>query len=52
MIEVFSLITLNKRWLRDSQTAIKNGRSNDTINLTKGEERLTGACMGTLLLSG
>ena len=52
MIEAFSLKTVTQSWLWGSQTAVKKGRSNDRIHLTKREERLPGACMGTLLLSG
>lgn len=48
----FSLINVNQSYLWDSQTAVKKGRSNVRIQLTKVEERLTCACMGTLLFNG
>ena len=35
-----------------TETAVKKGRSNCRIHLTKGEENVTGACMDALLLSG
>ena len=49
MTEVFSLTTVTQSWLWGSETAVKKGRSNGRINLTKGEERLAGVCMATLL---
>ena len=52
MIKVFSLITVVQSWLWGSQTVVKKGSSNGRINFTKGEERLVGACIGTLMLSG
>ena len=52
MTEVFSLTTVTQNCLWGSQTAVKKGRSNNRIHLTKGEERLAGACMGTKLLAG
>ena len=45
MSEVFSLTTVTQSCLWGSQTAVKKGRSNGRIHLTKGEERLAGACM-------
>ena len=48
----FSLITVTQSCLWGSETAVKKGRSNCRINLIKGEENVTGACMGALLLSG
>ena len=48
----FSLINVNQSYLCDSQTAVKKGRSNVRIQLTKVEERLTCECMGTLLFNG
>ena len=47
MTEVFSLTTVTQSCLWGSQTAVKKERSNNRIHLTKGEERLAGACMGT-----
>ena len=52
MTEAFSLTTVTQSWLWGSQTAVKKGRSNGRMHLTKGKERLAGAYMGTLLLSG
>ena len=49
MTEVFTLATVTQSWLWGSQTAVKKGRSNGRIHLTKGEERLAGVCMATLL---
>ena len=48
----FSLITVTQSWLWGSETAVKKGRSNSRIHLTKGEEKGTCACTGALLLSG
>ena len=49
MTEVFYLTAVTQSWPWGSQTAVKKGRSNGRIHLTKGEERLAGVCMGTLL---
>ena len=46
MTEVFPLTAVTQSCLWGSETAVKKGRSNNRINLTKGEERLAGACMG------
>ena len=51
MVEVFFLITVTESWLKGSKTAVKKGRSNFRIHVTKGEENVSGACMGALLLS-
>ena len=48
----FYLIAVTQSCLWGSETAVKKGRSDCRIHLTKGEEKVTGACMDALLLSG